>query len=98
MPQSPICVSCRTEMRVEDTGALVIVMAEFGPYTVWHADLYKCHGCGFEVVSACSFAERPILRSSDPDFDYMLEVEKSHARRVVYDYERPQSHNAEATH
>jgi len=48
----PVCVKCEVDMRPETNGVHLIDMASFGPYRVWHADLWKCPNpeCGVEII------------------------------------------------
>lgn len=83
-----VCVKCQTALRPHIIGALVIEMASFGPYKVWAADLYKCPGCGIEIVTG--FGPAPIRQDHyKPDFAEWLENEKKISPRVIYQYEKP---------
>ena len=54
----PVCPKCNMEFHPERNGIGVLDMADFGPYAVWDADLWKCPGCGVEVVGG--FGGNPI--------------------------------------
>jgi len=58
------------ELRPEKNGFGVLDVARFGPYQLWDADLWKCPGCGFEVV--LGFGCRPIIRHEDSGFEQMI--------------------------
>jgi hypothetical protein len=83
-----VCVNCQTELQPFHSGVYVIEMASFGPYKVWAADLWKCHGCGMEVVSG--FSEQPIMEHYKEGFDeWFAKIKDEHADSIIYDYERP---------
>lgn len=87
-PHDVVCTACRTHLRIETQRVLVIEMASFGPYKVWNADLYKCPGCGAEMVTG--FGQCPIRADHyAPDFGQWLDTAKSSAPKVFYDYEEP---------
>jgi len=83
-----VCVKCQCEFRPETNSTVVVETASFGPYKVWHADTWKCPGCGVEVVAG--FARQPIREDHyADDFTPWLMKYLDSARRVVYDHERP---------
>lgn len=84
----PVCVSCEREMRAECIGVLVIETAgeDRHPYKVWQADMYKCPGCGVEVV--VGFARGPVLERFHVGFAERLEDWKKVSGRVVYNHEK----------
>jgi len=83
-----VCTTCHCELRPETNGIIVIETASFGPYKVWNADVWKCPGCGIEIVAG--FGEVPIRADHySPDFPDWLEKVKATARRVEYDNETP---------
>ena len=83
-----VCVNCQTELKAECNDTIVVETASFGPYKVWSADLWKCPGCGFEIVAG--FANIPIRQDHYmPDFPEWLEKEITYHERVIYDNERP---------
>ena len=45
-----VCVKCGAFLRPETVGVGVLVMADWGPYQLWAADLLKCVKCGCEVA------------------------------------------------
>ncbi len=84
-----VCVKCQCELRPETNETTVIEMAQFGVYKVWNADTLKCPGCGIEVVSG--FGDHPVREDHyAPDFISWLRERVRVARRIVYDYEKPQ--------
>jgi hypothetical protein len=83
-----VCVNCQTELRPKQNGVYVIEMASFGPSKFWHADLWACPGCGFEIVGG--FASQPIAEHYQPQFDEHIARARKHGERVIYDYERAQ--------
>ena len=82
-----VCAKCECELRPETNGVGVIETASFGPYKIWDADLWKCPGCGIEIVAG--FGQRPIAQHFEEDFDKELKVVKETRPRVLYDNERP---------
>lgn len=47
-----ICVACEFEMRPEKNAIFVEEHSGFdGRYKIWHADLWKCPNCGFELIA-----------------------------------------------
>lgn len=81
-----VCTKCQVELKPETNGVKVIEMASFGPYKIWNADLWKCRGCGLEIVSG--FAHEPIAEHFQPTFPQ--ELEKIVGGKIYYDFERPQ--------
>ena len=90
MPRA-VCSKCQTEFRPEDIGVIVFEMSgerfEAKDYKIWHADLYKCPGCGVEVV--IRFADRPLAEHFQDDFEKKKNAILKSGVRVIYDYERP---------
>jgi len=50
MNHKPVCIKCNTELRPEEVGVELLDMAEWGPYQLWNADLWKCPSCGIEII------------------------------------------------
>lgn len=52
--RKPVCVKCRLFYKVEKNGYMWIegMPTDEGwkPYKIWHSDLWKCRGCGSEIV------------------------------------------------
>jgi len=48
-------------------------MANFGPYKLWPADLWMCHGCGKKIISG--YSQRGI-EHHEKDFEVLLEQAK----------------------
>ena len=88
-----ICVKCQCELKPETNETTVVetaflrASASPDPYKVWHADTWKCPGCGVEVVAG--FGIKPVLEYFHEGFEEALENTLHEARRVVYDHERP---------
>jgi hypothetical protein len=82
-----VCTKCQTELLPKTNEVIVVETASFGPYKVWSADLWKCPGCGYEIVAG--FADVPIRQDHYmPDFPEWLEKVKTLAK-VVVDNEHP---------
>jgi len=56
----PVCTACQVEMYPEKNGVGVLDMADFGPASLWDADLWQCSKCGLQIVSG--FGNNPISR------------------------------------
>ena len=67
----PVCPKCHVEMRPEHNGVGVLDLADFGPYELYDADLWKCPNCGAEVIGG--FANGPISQHWRSDFLKMVE-------------------------
>lgn len=79
MPK-PVCVKCHRFFRPHKTGFSLIEGMPKGKWTepgiendedwqdykLWMADLYKCEGCGTEIV--VGFANRPVAEHYQDDF------------------------------
>jgi len=63
MPK-PVCMTCKLFYRAHKNGVYLTEMAPIGvggswiPYKVWQADLWKCKGCGHEILSG--FGHNPV--------------------------------------
>ncbi len=68
----PVCAKCCCELRPETNGVGVLDMADYGPYELYDADLWKCPKCGLEVVGG--FASGPISAHYESDFQRMVDV------------------------
>jgi len=88
-----ICVKCQCELKPETNETTVVetmagrASASSEPYKVWHADTWKCPGCGTEIVAG--FGNRPALEHFEKDFEASLDKILREARRVVYDHKEP---------
>lgn len=83
-----VCVNCQSEFGIEKSGVPVVeTFGEDEPYKVWFADLFKCRGCGFEVVT--QFGAKPHKEHFDVGFAQWFEGFKAKAKRIFYDYEKP---------
>lgn len=69
----PICVPCQRYFRAEKNGFVVAEMIPvdegrvlWSGYAIWAADMWRCEGCGAEILSG--FGQQPISRHFDDDF------------------------------
>ena len=46
-----VCVDCSMYYRPEENGVLYEETANGMPYKLWHADKWKCPGCGHEIIA-----------------------------------------------
>ena len=87
-----VCVKCQQRLRVEESGVVVVVMFNDPPepYQLWSGDIWRCPGCGAEIVGG--MGARPIAERWQPGFADCLQQAQDAADakgvRVVYDYER----------
>lgn len=58
---TPICVSCKREMRCSKTGRRVVLTTDGEPYQVLSGDEYACPACKVRVVTG--FARGPLAES-----------------------------------
>ena len=79
MPK-PICVKCKRFYRPEKNGVFALEQmpnavdarpgledeANWLPYKIWRADLYKCHGCGDEIITG--YGVHPLSEHYEPKF------------------------------
>lgn len=70
----PVCIKYGVELHPETNGVGVLDLADFGPYELYDADLWKCPSCGMEVVGG--FGIGPVSMHLDPDFTRMVEAYK----------------------
>jgi hypothetical protein len=71
----PVCKKCQCEMHPETNGVGLLDFASFGPYKLWDADLWKCPGCGIEIVGG--FGHGPIAEHYEASFGtHMAHYEK----------------------
>lgn len=68
----PVCPKCHVEMTPERNGMGLLDMADFGPYALWDADLWKCPKCSVEVIGG--FGDGPITAHYKDDFIRLIEV------------------------
>jgi hypothetical protein len=71
----PVCVKCHCELRPETNGVGILDIAEWGPYELYDADLWKCPSCGIEVVGG--FALSPISAHYNANFQKMIDSYKN---------------------
>lgn len=86
MPKS-VCAKCEVELRPETNGVIVAEMMNNNTkiYKLWGADLWKCPGCGIEVV--LGFAQQAFMEHFEGDINAKLEEFKLSGRRIIYDFE-----------
>ena len=66
----PVCVKCNRELHPETNGVGVLDKADGRAYELYDADLWKCPGCGMEVVGG--FGSGPISAHYEPDFQTVI--------------------------
>ena len=75
MPK-PVCVNCncffqKIKMGVNVEETFSTNGCDLEPYKIWHADLYACPKCGFEVVT--DYGNCPIMEHFEDDFKKQYE-------------------------
>jgi hypothetical protein len=79
----PVCVACQRFYRPERNGTAFLEMMprdgderarpgkaepeRWTPYELWLGDLWKCAGCGHEIIVGTGW--RPVARHYEPDFE-----------------------------
>ena len=58
MSHRPVCVKCYRELRPEQNGVGVVDLAGNRQVQIWEADLWKCPGCGVEII--VGFGQGPV--------------------------------------
>ncbi|KKK89938.1 hypothetical protein LCGC14_2728070 [marine sediment metagenome] len=67
----PVCPKCNRELHPETNGVGVLDLGGDGkPYELYDADLWKCPGCGIEVVGG--FGQGPISVHYLADFEAQI--------------------------
>ena len=67
----PVCPKCHCELRPETNGVGILDMADWGPYELYDADLWKCPSCGVEVVGG--FGLNPIAQHYESPFQTLTD-------------------------
>jgi len=67
----PVCSKCNRELHPETNGVGVLDMANGRPYEIFDADLWKCPGCGIEVVGG--FGQGPISAHYKDNFQQVID-------------------------
>lgn len=68
----PVCPKCNRELHPEKNGVGVLDLNAKGkPYKIYDADLWKCPGCGIEVVGG--FGIGPISAHHEDSFQKVLD-------------------------
>ena len=73
-PAGPICLKCSEAMACRKNDVAVELVAEFGSYELWRADVWGCGSCGARVI--VGFAEAAIGQHWEPDYQDTLEQER----------------------
>lgn len=73
MPR-PACAKCGIEYRPETNDVVVELMASFGSYQLWCADLWKCPICGHLLLTG--YGQRAWAQHFEPDYARKLEIAK----------------------
>jgi len=74
MYHRPVCVKCKTEFEPERNGIGLLDMADYSPYKIWEADLYKCPKCGIEIV--VGFGQQAIFAHYQDGFEGYLDLKR----------------------
>lgn len=69
-PIHPICVKCKKEYRPKKNGVFVELMADFGSYEIFHADLVECPKCGHQIITG--FGQGPVGNHLEEDYKELL--------------------------
>jgi len=69
-PRPIHCVDCECDFKPEKNGVYLLEMADFGPYKLWNADLWKCPSCGREIISG--YGKTPVASHHEEDFYTLL--------------------------
>lgn len=74
-----ICVECQLSYKAEEYGVLILELFQRDSeiYKIWFADLYRCPGCGREMIAG--FSDKPLA------VHYQKELMKK-ALEIVEDY------------
>lgn len=64
-------IALGVEMIPEKNHIYVIEMADFGPYKVWFADLWRCPKCGHKVIAG--FGLKCVSQHYQDNFQAVLE-------------------------
>lgn len=87
MPK-PACHECKRFYRCVECGIVVLEQMprdndttpgtseedKWKPYKIWRADLWRCYGCGKELISG--FGQAPMAEHYQPNFaDYLPRVQ-----------------------
>lgn len=83
----PVCVRCQVEFKVFENGITVAeLFRDKQVYRLWQADIWKCAGCGAEVVFG--FGNEPRVEHYEEDLKSALENIKANGGKIVFSQER----------
>ena len=82
----PTCVKCQVEFDRVKSGVNLVQMFNQPqqPYKIWQADLWRCPGCGFEIVSG--YGHHPYAEHYQDGFAEAMDWAKR--SKIIYQYER----------
>lgn len=60
------CYQCKVPLKIEKNGVTVQMNAKFGPYYKVEADVWRCPGCGLQVITG--YASGPIVMNHNEGF------------------------------
>ena len=86
MYHRPVCKKCETELKPEKNDIRLVDTFQDPPQPckIWSADLWKCPGCGYEVV--VGFGQGAIMEHWEDGFAGYLE--RCQRGTVIYNTER----------
>jgi len=77
----PVCMTCKLFYRAHKNGVWLTEMmppymgeTEWRPYKIWQADLWKCKGCGHEII--VGFGHNPVAIQHEEHFKNFIERAK----------------------
>ncbi len=94
MSLKPICFPCRRFYKVEKNGTVFMenkpdtghapkgneAPDEWSPYKLWQGDLWKCNGCGSEII--VGVGREPISEHYMPGFEAKVEKHKAYLIQI----------------
>lgn len=64
---NPVCIPCQKEYKRQVNGVYALEETEDGhPYKLWLTDVWKCEGCGHELL--CGYGNQPVGQHFHGDF------------------------------
>ena len=71
------CPHCQVSLTPKKNSVTVELMADFGSYQLWDADLLACPACGLEIIS--NFGNRPLMEHyQNPAYEMTLDYMRQH--------------------